>query len=709
MMLSKILNPSHDTNTQKTIRPSAPPSLIPFSSELDKAIAGPRAAASERSRPETYPASIEKNRQSAVQADDERTSPSNRRTSRRSLVATDASALRAHVVKLGKLNEAKNNSSDTNAGNTHGVASQHQSEKKLGRSQAQATDGLPPGSPAQSLGPGKWPQQAATLQGVPITQPSPITFDHSQLAAFFAGLSASPVQVGSDSGDQVAIPANSTRGTGSAELLASDSTVAGLNPVWRDYGTGPNLLESTQLVPADGPFQAPDDAAVEAGQSEADHSKGGRSAKRDGTALDLNTDSQDVMAAPPAGDQAARMNLSPTPDLISAATPPGLRFAVPGGTPDLAGDSGTPPDSGMEGANKAQQTSNTNGDPSRSAQTSPTGTSAAFESGAGAEILNVAIRTNDNPGQATGTPSGLTAKSNTMNAGSSSDATVQSVSSSDSRAPLQNGTRSSVQSTGPNEKNRIKKRESSQTPSLAASDTSGESSAGEQLSAKTAPENANTSSPGAQTGPSQLSSSSAAPSQPGAQVSSASGVSPLPVAANSATADRSGSGHPDGYDNASAEKPVNTGSSPLTEMAQSVASSRMVERAGQVEMRVEVRTDALGPVELKATLHGDHVGASLSVQSPEAHTLLTGELSSLRQVLAEHNVNLEHVSVNTTSSGAHNGGASPGSSNSGHSSDSNHRSPENRYTDPFHYDTASTQETEGWLPEPGYARLNVRA
>ena len=65
----------------------------------------------------------------------------------------------------------------------------------------------------------------------------------------------------------------------------------------------------------------------------------------------------------------------------------------------------------------------------------------------------------------------------------------------------------------------------------------------------------------------------------------------------------------------------------------------------QAEMRVEIRTEALGAVQLKAFLEGDRMGAVIGVQTPAAHSWLVTELPALHQALSNQNLHLENVSI----------------------------------------------------------------
>ena len=62
-------------------------------------------------------------------------------------------------------------------------------------------------------------------------------------------------------------------------------------------------------------------------------------------------------------------------------------------------------------------------------------------------------------------------------------------------------------------------------------------------------------------------------------------------------------------------------------------------------MHVELRSGALGPLEVHAVLHEGSVGAEIHVQGQEAHTLLAAGLPSLERALGERNLRVENIAV----------------------------------------------------------------
>ena len=124
------------------------------------------------------------------------------------------------------------------------------------------------------------------------------------------------------------------------------------------------------------------------------------------------------------------------------------------------------------------------------------------------------------------------------------------------------------------------------------------------------------------------------------------------------------------------------------------------------EMRVQLRTDAFGAMDIRATLEGGKVGAAIGVESAEAHNALLGQLPALQQSLSEHRVQLDQISVvSNHEQSATNFGS--GKQNGNPTTSGGHRQepgePE-RLSEP-----ASQPVTETWQPETSRGRLSVRA
>ena len=76
-----------------------------------------------------------------------------------------------------------------------------------------------------------------------------------------------------------------------------------------------------------------------------------------------------------------------------------------------------------------------------------------------------------------------------------------------------------------------------------------------------------------------------------------------------------------------------------------VRSARLSDSSGTAEMRVELRSGVLGPLEVHAVLNAGSVGAEIHVRGQEAHTLLAAGLPSLERAMGERNLRVENLAV----------------------------------------------------------------
>jgi flagellar hook-length control protein FliK len=76
-----------------------------------------------------------------------------------------------------------------------------------------------------------------------------------------------------------------------------------------------------------------------------------------------------------------------------------------------------------------------------------------------------------------------------------------------------------------------------------------------------------------------------------------------------------------------------------------VDSAKLVEAAGHSEMRIAMETDRLGPVELRAQMNGDQVGAAITVEKRDAHAALAVELPALQQALSDKQLRVDQVTL----------------------------------------------------------------
>src|SRR5262249_29245669 len=78
---------------------------------------------------------------------------------------------------------------------------------------------------------------------------------------------------------------------------------------------------------------------------------------------------------------------------------------------------------------------------------------------------------------------------------------------------------------------------------------------------------------------------------------------------------------------------------------QMVKTAEPVAPTGSMEIRLELKTEGLGPMELRAVMHDGRVGAAIGVGTPDAKAALTTELPGLQRALTERNVQLDSISI----------------------------------------------------------------
>jgi flagellar hook-length control protein FliK len=145
----------------------------------------------------------------------------------------------------------------------------------------------------------------------------------------------------------------------------------------------------------------------------------------------------------------------------------------------------------------------------------------------------------------------------------------------------------------------------------------------------------------------------------------------------------------------------------LQDSSQVVKAAELIAHLGGVEMRVELRTEDLGPMELRAMMHENRLGAAIGVGTLDAKTALATELPGLQRALMERNVQLDSISIFSGSSGGatgHESGYKSPSGNSLHSAGKIASYP------PLHWEeTSPVSGAEAWHPGDRWVRLSVRA
>jgi len=104
---------------------------------------------------------------------------------------------------------------------------------------------------------------------------------------------------------------------------------------------------------------------------------------------------------------------------------------------------------------------------------------------------------------------------------------------------------------------------------------------------------------------------------------------------------------------ATAASPASADRSETTEASASptLISPRVLESVQQTEMRVGVHPDGLGPIEIRAVMHGDQLGASISAQQADTRQWLVSHVNELTQTLNAHDLRVSSLSISDSPAG----------------------------------------------------------
>jgi flagellar hook-length control protein FliK len=69
----------------------------------------------------------------------------------------------------------------------------------------------------------------------------------------------------------------------------------------------------------------------------------------------------------------------------------------------------------------------------------------------------------------------------------------------------------------------------------------------------------------------------------------------------------------------------------------------------QTEVRVGIQPEGLGPIEIRAVMRGDELGAAISAQQPDTRQWLVSHLGELAQNLDSQNLRVSQLSVGESS------------------------------------------------------------
>jgi flagellar hook-length control protein FliK len=165
---------------------------------------------------------------------------------------------------------------------------------------------------------------------------------------------------------------------------------------------------------------------------------------------------------------------------------------------------------------------------------------------------------------------------------------------------------------------------------------------------------------------------------------------------------------PQNFNTAAQEKAFAAWQSVSDQVGRVVNTAALNALQNGTEMRVQLRTDAFGPMDIRATLEGGKIGAAIGVESAEAHNALLGQLPALQQSLNERQVQLDQISVVSnygqsatdlgTGSGKQNGDPTPSGGYRQQASGPEQVS-----------ESISALVTEAWQPATSRGRLSVQA
>ncbi len=140
-----------------------------------------------------------------------------------------------------------------------------------------------------------------------------------------------------------------------------------------------------------------------------------------------------------------------------------------------------------------------------------------------------------------------------------------------------------------------------------------------------------------------------------------------------------------------------------------VNSASLAAQPDHVEMRMDVRTEGLGALEIHAVLDRGRLGATINAESPEARAMLASHLPAFEQSLSDRNVHMEHIVISNHLAGSEStlgaGSDSQGRGNQG--------APGKHGNNPWSTGKISglpeQSESEPWDSEEPWRTLSVRA
>jgi hypothetical protein len=76
-----------------------------------------------------------------------------------------------------------------------------------------------------------------------------------------------------------------------------------------------------------------------------------------------------------------------------------------------------------------------------------------------------------------------------------------------------------------------------------------------------------------------------------------------------------------------------------------VRSARLTQQAGNAEMQVKLRSEALGPIDVRTVVKGSEIGASIRVEARDTQVMMANELSQLERALNERSLRVDHLDI----------------------------------------------------------------
>jgi hypothetical protein len=186
----------------------------------------------------------------------------------------------------------------------------------------------------------------------------------------------------------------------------------------------------------------------------------------------------------------------------------------------------------------------------------------------------------------------------------------------------------------------------------------------------------------------------------------------LPLAQQLVPQGRAGAGSAFSELAGASRNPGQAGSASVSEGYQAnaegvVSSARFAQQAGNAEMQVRLRSETLGPIDVRTIVKGSDIGASIRVEARDTQVMLANELSQLERALNERSLRVEHLDV---LQGSVSGGRSDGTG-----ADNSHGSPSEPRPSFSNYSAGQTSSlpeaptvTEDWGRGLSSTRINLR-